>query len=73
MAKKKTSTAVRSSELVRCNQCGKLVDRLTKIGLAFNMGHGPVYVCLTCKPPRTAKEIIADLEDFRKGCPNDPN
>lgn len=52
---------------VNCNQCGKEMDS-SEACMAFNMGHGPVYLCCACKPPAKAEELKADLDDFMEAC-----
>ena len=47
----------------QCNQCGDSVP-FEQISMQFNAGHGVVTVCVKCKPPGTAAEIIRDMNDF---------
>lgn len=46
-----------------CNQCGRTTT-FREITESFNAGYGPVHVCLNCKPPGTAAEIVRDMGDW---------
>lgn len=46
-----------------CNQCNRSITD-EDVGLGFNAGYGPVYVCDTCAPPSTAAEFMAFFKDF---------
>lgn len=49
---------------VNCNQCERLIESEREIGMAYCMGAGAVYVCITCSPPAKAVDLLRTFDDF---------
>ncbi len=52
-----------NQETFTCEECGGSFP-MSQVGLAMNLGRGPEYSCLGCKPPATADEGKRTIEAF---------
>ena len=51
------------SAKVPCDGCGSAFDPNTS-GMAYNLGAGPEYFCLDCKPKAAIDEGVATIKTF---------
>lgn len=60
----------KSGSELKCFQCNKQFEGAG--GLAFNIGFGPVYYCLECKPPQSVEDTMKSIDEFIDAVDNPP-